>query len=69
MTDKEDRYKDTENKCKEFVLYFRELDSLGIPYGINDLRREAEKLGLPILSKEEINMRTDIDERTNNTVV
>jgi hypothetical protein len=43
-----------ENKYKEFVLYFRELDVMGIPYGMRDLRIKAEELGLPIPSREEI---------------
>lgn len=49
-----------ENKYKESVLYFRELDNLGVPYGMSDLRRKAEELGLSIPSREEIDMRIDI---------
>lgn len=58
-----------ENRYKEFVLYFRELDRIGIPYGMSDLRRKAEELGLSIPSREEIDMRIDIGKWINNTVV
>jgi hypothetical protein len=50
-----------EKKYKEFVLYFRELDRLGIPYGMSTLRRKTEELGLPIPSREEIDMIIDTD--------
>lgn len=58
-----------ENKYKEFVLYFRKLDELGIPYGMSDLKRKAEELGSPIPSREEIDMRTDIGKWINSAVV
>ena len=58
-----------ENKYKEFVLYFRELDKFGIPYGMSDLRRKAEELGLSIPSLEEIDVRIDIDKWINNAVI
>jgi len=58
-----------ENKYKEFVLYFRELDAIGIPYGMSDLKRKAEELGLPIPSREEIDIRIDIEKWINSTVV
>jgi hypothetical protein len=48
-----------ENRYKEFVLYFRELDSIGIPYGMSNLRRKAEELELSIPSIEEIDMRIE----------
>lgn len=34
------------NRYKKFVLYFEELDNMGIPYGTGDLVRKAEDLGL-----------------------
>lgn len=37
-----------ENKYREFVLYFEDLDKIGAPYGISDLVRKAEELDLPI---------------------
>lgn len=58
-----------ENGYKEFVLYFRELDVLSIPYGMSDLRKKAKELGLPIPSREEIGMRIEIDKWINNAVV
>lgn len=58
-----------ENKYKEFVLYFRKLDELGIPYGMSDLKRKAEELRLPIPSIEEIYMIIDINKWINNAVV
>lgn len=61
MTKEEDEHKDIEKKYKEFVLYFRELDAIGIPYGMSDLKRKAEELGLPIPSREEIDIRIDIE--------
>lgn len=61
--------KEDENKYKEFVLYFRKLDELGIPYGMSDLKRKAEELGLPIPSREEIDMIIDINKWINNAVV
>ena len=57
-----------ENKYKEFVLYFRELDRFGIPYGMSDLRRKADELGLSVPSREEIDMRMVIDKWINSTV-
>lgn len=33
-----------------FVLYFMKLEKLGIPYGLNDLRRKALELGTPMLA-------------------
>lgn len=69
MVKEENKYNNEENKYKEFVLYFRELDRLGIPYGMSDLGRNAEELGLPIPSREEIDMRMDIDKWISNAVV
>lgn len=69
MTEEKNKHKDGENRYKEFVLYFRELDSLGIPHGMSDLKRKAEELGLPIPSREEIDMRIDIDKWINSAVV
>ena len=40
-------------KYKEFVLYFEELDKLGIGYGRSDLVEKALELGLPIPGTEE----------------
>jgi len=37
------------DKYREFVLCFEELDSLGIPYGLSELRQKAKELGTPIL--------------------
>jgi len=34
------------NAYKEFVLYFNELELMGIGYGMNDLYRKAKELGL-----------------------
>lgn len=61
--------KEDENKYKEFVLYFRELDSLGIPYGMSDFIRKAKELGLSIPSREEIDMIIEINKWINNAVV
>lgn len=69
MTEEKNKHKDEENRYKEFVLYFRELDSIGIPYGMSDLKRKAEELGLPIPSREEIDMIIDINKWINSTVV
>ena len=57
------------NKYNIFILYFRELDKLGIPYGMSELRRKADDLGLPIPSREEIDMNIDIDKWINSAVV
>lgn len=37
-----------EKRYKEFVLYFRELDRVGAPYGTKHLIRKAQELRLPI---------------------
>lgn len=42
-----------ENKHKIFVLYFEGLDRVGIPYGIGELVRKANELGLPVPSRKE----------------
>lgn len=69
MAKEENKCKNEENKYNEFVLYFRELDRFGIPYGMNDLRKKAKELVLPMPFREEIDMRIDIDKWINNTVV
>jgi hypothetical protein len=37
----------SEQKYKEFVEYFNELDRRGISFGITDLFKKSRELGLP----------------------
>lgn len=57
MTEEENKFIDEEIRYKEFVLYFRELDRFYIPYGMSELIRVAEELGLQIPSREEVGLR------------
>jgi hypothetical protein len=43
-----------ESKHKVFVLYFKGLDRIGVPYGMNELIKKAKELKLPIPSRQEI---------------
>jgi hypothetical protein len=45
-----------ENKHKIFVLYFKGLDRIGAPYGMNELIKKAKELKLPIPSRQEIKL-------------
>jgi hypothetical protein len=45
-----------ENKHKIFVLYFKGLDRVGVPYGMNELIKKAKDLKLPIPSRQEIKL-------------
>ncbi len=41
-----------EDRYRIFVLYFEELDRIGIPYGMGELSKKAIELKLPIPSKK-----------------
>ena len=43
-----------ESKHKVFVLYFKGLDRIGAPYGVNELIKKAKELEIPIPSRKEI---------------
>lgn len=43
-----------ESKHKVFVLYFKGLDRIGVPYGVNELIKKAKELKIPIPSRKEI---------------
>jgi hypothetical protein len=43
-----------EGKHKVLVLYFEDLDRIGVPYGLNELIKKSRELGLPIPSRKEI---------------
>lgn len=43
-----------ENRRRVFVLYFKGLDRIGIPYGIYELVKKAKELKLPIPSRKEM---------------
>ena len=45
-----------ESKHKIFVLYFKGLDRVGVPYGMNELIKKAKDLKLPIPSRQEIKL-------------
>jgi hypothetical protein len=45
-----------ESKHKVFVLYFKGLDRIGVPYGMNELIKKAKELKLPIPTRQEIKL-------------